>query len=102
MEPIWKYEDYNAWSRQMAKIHSVKELEDMLYGASTDLTKSTASHLKAVEKSTSMQSNSQRRAQARNVVSGNWEKKNAIENALEIHRFYPEQAKKEASLIKKH
>jgi len=88
--PIWKYEDYNDWSRLLAKNHTLKELEAMLGKSSTELKKSTKSHLNAIEKSTSMQGNSQARAQSGNSVTGNYEKKYAVENAIEIYKYYPE------------
>ncbi|KIL35837.1 hypothetical protein SD71_10590 [Cohnella kolymensis] len=92
-EPLWKYEDYNDWSRMMAKNYTRSELEAMLYGTKSELTKATKTHLNAIRGTTSMHSNSQRRAQARNSVVGSYEKRYAIENALEIYRFYPERTK---------
>lgn len=95
MEPThqWKYEDYNDWSRLLAKNHTKEELETMIYGAKRSLTSATKTHLSAISKTSSMESNSQRRAQSRNNVSGSYEKKYAIENALEIHEYYPQYAK---------
>ena len=52
--------------------------------------------MRTFEKSTSMQSNSQRRAQAGNLVAGLGERKMALENALEIHKYYPEKCKRNA------
>lgn len=89
-EPQFKYEDYSPWSRQLAKGYSKDQLESMLYGSKKDLTKATQSHLNAINKSSSMQGNSQARAQSGNSVSGAYEKKNAIENALELYEYYPE------------
>lgn len=97
--PLWKYEDYNDWSRQMAKDYSKQELERMLFGSSKDLTSATKSHLSAINKTTSMTSNSQRRAQSRNNVTMSYERKYAIENALEIYRYFPEMTKQEDSNI---
>ncbi len=92
-EPQWPYEEYSAWSRQFAKNNTKSDLENRLAEVEKDLSKATASHLRAIDKSTSMQSNSQRRAQGRNVVSGLGDEKMALKNALEIHNFYPEKSK---------
>lgn len=89
----WEYEDYNDWSRLLAVNHTKEELENMLYGTRRELAKSKDSHLNAIKKTASMQGNSQRRAQSRNSVVGNYEKKYAIENALEIHENYPSKSK---------
>lgn len=96
----WKYEDYNDWSRQLAKNYTKQELENMLYDVNKELSKATKSHLNAINKTTSMQSNSQARAQSRNSVSGAAGKKYAIEKALEIYRFYPENTKEGGFKIK--
>ncbi len=77
----------------MAKNKTKKELEKMLPRTTKDLSRSTKSHLDNVTKSTSMGSNGQARAQSRNSMTGAYEKKYAIENALEIYQFYPEHTK---------
>lgn len=92
-EPLWKYEDYNNWARLLAKTKTKTELEKMAYGTNKQLKKATESHLRAIQRSTSMQSNSQARAQSRNSVSGSYDEKYAIENALEIYEHYPEHTK---------
>jgi hypothetical protein len=51
-------------------------------------------HLSAIEATTSMQSQSQRRAHARNNLTGNYEKKRAYNNAIELHKYYPERCKR--------
>lgn len=99
-QPLWKYEDYNDWSRLMARNYTKKELENMVYGTGKELSKASKSHLNAVQKSTSMQGNSQARAQSRNAMTGTYEKKYAIENALEIYQFYPEHTKQGVQLQK--
>jgi len=92
-EPQWKYEEYSDWSRQLARNNTQEELQKQLAKLQGEQVKNTASHLRAVDKTTSMQSNSQHRAQSGNVVRGNYERRNAIENALEIHKYYPEKTK---------
>ena len=93
-EPYWKYEDYSLWSRQIAANYTVAQIEKGLNICLANTGKYAAQHLAAIEKTTSMQSNSQRRAQSRNNVTGNYERKRAYMDALELHRFYPERCKK--------
>ena len=91
--PQWKYEEYSDWSRRLAKNYTRAELEAKLgktEGAREGLANS---HRRAVEKTTSMTSQSQRRAQSRNAMTGNYEENQALKNALEIHDNYPEKAK---------
>jgi len=91
--PQYKYEEYTPHEQQLAKIHTRAELEKMhgkLLGAQPG---NSASHLRAIEKSTSMQSNSQARAQSGNVVRGNYEQRQSYNHALEIHDHYPEKSK---------
>ena len=88
----WKYEEYSDWSRRLAKDYTRAELEAKLgktEGARRDLAES---HKRAVEATTSMTSQSQRRAQSRNTMAGNYEENQALKNALEIHDNYPENA----------
>jgi hypothetical protein len=93
----WEYEEYSRWSRQLSRLHTLKELEDMLWVCEGKRTKYAMSHLGAIQKSTSMQGNGQHRAQARNNVSGNYEKTTAIKNAIELYEYYPEQCNPEHS-----
>lgn len=67
----------------------------MLYGASKDAQTSALQHLNAIAKSHSMSSNSQRRAQTRNVTAAAGDKAIAIRGALEIHELFPEFSKKD-------
>ena len=76
--PQWKYSEYSNWSRLYAKDNTIPELERELNKLEKEQAKNIESHLRAVSKSTSMQSQSQRRAQARNVVTGNYERRRAI------------------------
>lgn len=89
----WKYTDYSEWARSLAASCSRKEIQKMLSAAGADLTRSVQSHLRAIQKTGSMQGNSGARAMSRNCVEGAGEKKRACENALEIYRFYPERTK---------
>lgn len=89
----WKYEDYSNWSREMAKNYTRAELEKRLAKVDGQRGSLAASHLRAVEKTTSMTGNSQRRAQSRNAMVGNYEEYQAVKNALELYDFYPEKTK---------
>lgn len=91
---IFKYEAYSDWSRLLAKTKTVQELEKEMGIANSKREKLAKSHFDAVKKTSSMSSNSQRRAQSRNSMVGNYEKYNAYKNALEIHEYYPEKCKK--------
>jgi DNA adenine methylase len=91
--PQWKYSDYSNWSRLYAKDNTIPELEKELSKLEKEQERNTESHLRSLKKTTSMQSQSQYRAQARNVVTGNYERRRAIEDAIEIHKYYPENAK---------
>jgi len=93
VEPQFKYEDYSEWSRQIAKTYTRKEIEKEANIANNNREQLSKNHLAAVEKSTSMSSNSQRRAQSRNAMTGNYERYNAYINALEIYDYYPEKTK---------
>jgi hypothetical protein len=91
--PLWKYEEYSEWSRQIARSSTRKEIEKELGICDCQRGKLGESHLAAIEKTTSMQSNSQRRAQSGNVLRGNYERMQAYKNALEIYDYYPEKSK---------
>lgn len=92
-EPKWKYEEYSDWARMLAKTTTVEDLQKKLGKLQGEQVRNAASRLSAIDKTTSMQSNSQARAQTGNVVRGNYEERNAIINALEIHKHYPQKAK---------
>ena len=89
----WKYEEYSMWSRQLAGNYTASELEKRLGIVEGSRSGAAASHLRVIERSTSMQSNSQRRAQSGNVLRANYEERRALYDALEIHSYYPDKAK---------
>lgn len=89
----FKYEAYSDWSRLIASNYTKEQIETVIYGAQSKRSSLAKSHLSAINKSTSMQSNSQARAQSGNSFRGNYEKLNAHENALELHEFYPDKCK---------
>ena len=93
MSAIWEIHEYTAYARQLAKKHTRKELEAMLQGGNATQEAYAIQHLAAIKKTTSMQSNAARRANARNKLSAQYTKINAIRNAIEIHDVWPEHAK---------
>jgi hypothetical protein len=84
---------YPDWSKQLALQYTKAELIDEFEKVGGALRASTASHLRAIEKSTSMQGNSQHRAQARNVVASQGEYKINLGCALDIYKNFPEHTK---------
>ena len=87
---IWPYKDYPEWSKQLAKNYSRKDIEKQLSKVWSDIPSAVKSHINAINKTSSMQSNSQARAQSGNVITGLGERKMALLNALEIYDHYPE------------
>lgn len=91
--PKWAYADYSEMSRQLAQTNTRAELEAEVKKLDANRGKLADSHLSAIDRSTSMQSGSARRAATGTSLRGNYEKLNAYENALEIYDNYPEQTK---------
>ena len=91
--PYWAYGEYTAFAHRLAKTCTRQEITRRLVKAEADSDKAGGSHLRAIERSTSMQSNSQSRAQTGNVVRGNYEERQALRDALEIYDYYPEKTK---------
>lgn len=81
---------YNAWMKMLAKNHTLAELEAKLNGNRVRVGKETASHLNAVNATSSMSSQSARRAHARNIVAATGEEAIAIRGAIEIYELFPE------------
>lgn len=97
--PAFSFDEYSQWSRRLAVHHSIDDLERMLGVVSGAATAAAHTHLRAIGRSTSMQSNSQARAQSGNVVAAAGERKMAVSAALELHRFYPERIEQERKAI---
>lgn len=91
---VLPYESYSLWSRQLAESWILADIEKELAKCESLSDKYAAQHLAAIEATTSMQSQSQRRAHARNNLTGNYEKKCALRNAIEIYTHYPQHAMK--------
>lgn len=90
---IW----YSDWMKRLAKIHSLEELERQLYGRAAEANKASMAHLRAIEASSSMSSNSSRRAHARNTVAAAGDAAIALRGAIEIYELFPEHTKQENS-----
>lgn len=94
--------DYNTWysaySKHLAITHSDSELFEMFVDIDEQLSSATATHLRAIEKSHSIQGNSQHRAQAGNVVRGLSQEKSSVVSAREIHKLFPQYTKQYARL----
>lgn len=84
---------YSKWMKDLAAAYSLDELHRMLNGTASDGKRNAAAHLRAIQRTGSMQGASQARAQSRNTVSATGEKACAIRGAIEIHELFPEQAK---------
>lgn len=96
VKPDWLYEEYSHWARTIAANYTKAEIEREINKCDSARSALGRSHFNAVNKTTSMTSNSQRRAQSGNAFRGNWEKMQAHIRALEIYEFYPEKTKEGA------
>lgn len=83
---------YSDWSRALAKRHTLPELEILLTGNRKEAAPAARSHLRAIDATHSMTSQSQRRAQTGNTVRAIGEGLFAIRGAIEIHFLFPEHA----------
>lgn len=84
---------YSDWMKRLAKTYTKAEIEKRLGVAADAVAKAARTHLRAVQATHSMSSQSQRRAQSRNVVAASGEERIALSGALEIHELFPEHAK---------
>lgn len=83
---------YSNWSRTLASNYTIRQLEERLYGVRAAGKKAAESHLRAIDATHSMQSQSARRAHTKNVVAASGDERLAIEGAIEIHELFPEHA----------
>lgn len=86
----WQYSDYSQWARELAQLKTIEELKDVVNECEYLSEVYAMQHLKSIEATTSMQSQSQRRAHARNNVVSNYEKKKAHLDAIEIKKLFPD------------
>lgn len=84
---------YSNWMKMLAKSHTRIEIEKMLGIQSNAAIVAVDQHHRAIKASTSMQSNSQRRAQSGNVLRAIGDHKIALGGALEIYDLFPEHTK---------
>ncbi len=90
---VFPYDSYSLWSRQLAETLTIKELQKVVDELDVLGNRYAKQHLSAIEATTSMQSQSQRRAQSRNNLTANYEKKRAYKDAIELHQYYPSKCK---------
>ena len=89
-----KYETwYSAWSKELANNYTRAELEKRIGIASENAKSAAKTHLRAIQATHSMQSQSQRRAQSGNAVASAGEERIACSGALEIYDLFPEHTK---------
>ena len=98
MDTPWEYEQYNAWGRSMAKQYDIDHLKRELAQVERETDRLEMNHLRAIQKTSSMTSCSQRRAQTRNSLTGNYERRVALKAAIEIYDKFPEHSKKTPSI----
>jgi hypothetical protein len=84
---------YSDWMKMLARTKTRQELQEMYYGAAKEGKSATRAHLRTIEKTHSMQSQSQARSHMRNIVSASGDTKIAIDGALEIYDLFPEYTK---------
>jgi hypothetical protein len=82
-----KKEGYYDWAIFLARNYTLEELQTKLNKLIKKTEHIATSHLNAIEKSTSMQSNSQHRAQTGNSLRANYEEKTALKHAIEIKQL---------------
>ena len=86
-------DEYSTWAKMLAKNYTEKELLKKLNNCEKNRDRLSGSHLRAIDKTTSMSSNSARRASTRASMSSNYEEYMALKNAIEIKRLFPEFSK---------
>jgi len=84
---------YSSWMKRLARQYTIEELETELNGAEAEAAKAAQSHLRAIQHTHSMSSNSQSRAHARNTTAAAGDYAIALGGAIEIHQLFPEMAK---------
>lgn len=87
---------YSDWMKRLAKHHTRAELEALLHGKESEVRSASRRHLSAIQDTSSMSGQSQRRAQTRNVVAAAGEYAIALRGALEIYDLFPEHTKEGA------
>lgn len=81
---------YSDWAKRLALSVSKIELETRLMIEEAKTKRLANSHLESINKTGSMSSNSQRRAQSRNALAANYDLIIALKSAIEIYNLFPE------------
>ena len=89
----FRFEEYSSFARQIAEGRTWDEIRDEVVELEGNRESLSNSHLKSIERTTSMQSNSQARAHSRNSMTANYERLEAYKDAIELYVFYPERCK---------
>lgn len=76
--------DYSDWAHMLAKNQTEAQLKKEISRLEKKQIAHGRAHLRAIEKTTSMQGNSQSRAQSKNLLVGNYERITAHRHALEL------------------
>lgn len=84
---------YSEWMKALASANTRAVLVERLAQAKADSARNSAAHLRAIDATTSMSGQSQRRAQSRNAVAASCDLHIALAGAIEIHDLFPEHAK---------
>jgi phospholipid N-methyltransferase len=93
-QPQFKYEDYSAFSRQLAMTKTPDELREMIGQAEYEGGKASKTRLNVLEsRGRDTWGGSQRNAQASNVVGAAGETKMAAKSALDLYEEYPQYTK---------
>lgn len=88
---MWAYEEYSEWSRLLAESKAdTDSLRRRLTKADRATERAKQSHLSAVMATTSMQGQSGRRARTRVSMVASYEEANALRDAIELRRLFPE------------
>ena len=87
---------YSQWMKDLARNNSRAEIEKLLGRKTKEVAAAASAHLRAIDATTSMTSQSARRAHARNAVAAAGEYRAALNGALEIYDLFPEYTKEAA------
>lgn len=91
LDPVTDYHNwYTPWMKQLALAYTKAELERKLNGNRRETNKAATAHHNAIARTSSMTSQSQRRAQSRNVVAAKGDEAIALRGALRIYEEFPE------------
>lgn len=85
------YNHYSLWSQQLAQTETVEELQKVVNLCEFNQVKNHSSVMRIINKNSNAY---QARAQIKNVSQANYEKIAAYKAAIQIHKDYPNQAKK--------